>query len=90
MIAALRAMKLTNDIAVRRTLRAAPAWRHRRVVVPTSARADRDIAARCDSGTGADAAEPVDFHACVATVGQLGGLRVPRNHPPSARADFAP
>lgn len=74
-------MPRVDGFVVLRTLRADPVWRHLPIVVLTSSRQDRDIAACYDSGTNAYVVKPVDFQEFIATVGQLGWFWASLNHP---------
>lgn len=65
-------MPRVDGFAVLRALRADATWRHLPIVVLTSSRQERDIAASYDAGTNAFVVKPVDFREFTATVGQLG------------------
>lgn len=65
-------MPRVDGLAVLRSLRADPTWRHLPVVVLTSSRQEADVAASYHAGTNAFVVKPVDFREFIATVGQLG------------------
>ncbi len=75
-------MPKVDGLEVLRTIKSDPLLRTTPVVMLTSSREERDIVASYELGINAYVVKPVDFHAFIEAVRQLGTFWVLHNEPP--------